>query len=137
MVRVVFAGLAKYFPHLTAVVINSDGGSKDNTREAALSARVEDKHLMLLSTPFHIAHRLSFPYHGVPGKGSTFRLVFQMADRLGAKACALVDSDLRSITPEWIDLLLRPILGRASISWHPTTSGTSTTEQSPTASSTH
>jgi glycosyltransferase involved in cell wall biosynthesis len=110
VVRAVFAGLAKYFPQLTAVVINSDGGSKDNTREAALSANVEDKHLMLLSTPFHVAHRLSFPYHGVPGKGSAFRLVFEMADQLGAKACAMVDSDLRSITPEWIELLLRPIL---------------------------
>jgi glucosylglycerate synthase len=111
VVRAVFAGLAKYFPHLTAVVINSDGGSKDNTREAALSAHVEDKHLMLLSTPSHVAHRLSLPYHGVPGKGSAFRLVFEMANQLGAKACAMVDSDLRSITPEWMELLLRPILG--------------------------
>ena len=33
-----------------------------------------------------------------------------MARQLDAKACAVVDSDLRSITPEWIDLLLRPIL---------------------------
>src|SRR4029077_12936525 len=33
-----------------------------------------------------------------------------MAESLQAKACAVVDSDLRSITPEWIDLLLRPIL---------------------------
>ena len=65
---------------------------------------------MLLSTPLLAAHRLSFPYHGVPGKGSAFRLVFQMAKQLDARACAVVDSDLRSITPEWIDLLLRPIL---------------------------
>ena len=104
------AGLAKYFPQFTGVVINSDGGSTDNTREAVLSARVEDSHLMLLSTPLMAAHRLSFPYHGIPGKGSAFRLVFQMAERLQARACAVVDSDLRSITPEWIDLLLRPIL---------------------------
>ncbi|MBL0159898.1 MAG: glycosyl transferase family 2 [Bryobacterales bacterium] len=33
-----------------------------------------------------------------------------MANELGAKACAVVDSDLRSITPEWIDLLIRPVL---------------------------
>lgn len=105
-----YAGLAKYFPNFTAVLINSDGGSADGTREAVMSARVEDKHLMLLSTPLVAAHRLSFPYHGVPGKGSAFRLIFQMATRLQAKACAVVDSDLRSITPEWIDLLLRPIL---------------------------
>ncbi|HZT30367.1 MAG TPA: cell wall biosynthesis glycosyltransferase [Bryobacteraceae bacterium] len=110
VVRAAYAGLAKYFPQLTAVVINSDGGSTDNTREAVLSARVEDSHLMLLSTPLLAAHRLSFPYHGVPGKGSAFRLVFQMAKQLDAKVCAVVDSDLRSITPEWIDLLIRPIL---------------------------
>ena len=110
VVQAAYAGLAKYFPQLTSVVINSDGGSTDDTRRAALSARVEDNHLMLVSTPLVAAHRLSFPYHGVPGKGSAFRLVFGMAARLQAKACAVVDSDLRSITPEWIDMLLRPIL---------------------------
>jgi glucosylglycerate synthase len=110
VVRACYAGLAKYFPQFTGVVVNSDGGSTDNTRDAVLSARVEDSHLMLLSTPLLAAHRLSFPYHGVPGKGSAFRLIFQMADRLQAKVCAVVDSDLRSITPEWLDLLLRPIL---------------------------
>ena len=110
VVQAAYAGLAKYFPRFTAVVINSDGGSTDNTRDAVLSTRVEDGHLMLLSTPLVAAQRLSFPYHGVPGKGSAFRLVFQMAKRLDAKACAVVDSDLRSITPEWIDLLIRPVL---------------------------
>ena len=108
--QAVAAGLAKYFPQFSAVVVNSDGGSTDGTREALLSARVEDNHLLMLSTPLLPAFRLSFPYHGIPGKGSAFRLVFQMASALKAKACAVVDSDLRSITPEWIDLLLRPVL---------------------------
>jgi glycosyltransferase involved in cell wall biosynthesis len=110
VVQACYAGLAKYFPQFTAVLVNSDGGSKDGTRDAVLGARVEDRHLLLLSTPLMAAHRLSFPYHGVPGKGSAFRLVFQMAKELQAKGCAVVDSDLRSITPEWIDMLLRPIL---------------------------
>jgi len=110
VVRAANAGLAKYFPHMTGVVINSDGGSKDNTRNEVVSAQVSNRHLMLLSTPLNTAHRLSFPYHGIPGKGSAFRLIFQMASRLNAKAVAVVDSDLRSITPEWIDLLVRPVL---------------------------
>src|SRR5690242_6184382 len=110
VVRAANAGLSKYFPHLTGVVINSDGGSTDNTREAVLSARVEDGHLMLLSTPMGVGHRFSFPYHGIPGKGSAFRLIFQMAAALGARACAVIDSDLRSITPEWIEHLVRPVL---------------------------
>jgi len=110
VVRAANAGLAKYFPGYTAVVVNSDGGSTDNTREEVLSAQIEDSRLMLLSTPIPAAHRLSLPYHGIPGKGSAFRLIFQLAERLGAKACAVVDSDLRSITPEWIDLLVSPLL---------------------------
>ena len=57
VVRAAYAGLAKYFPQLTAVVINSDGGSTDNTRDAVLSARVEDSHLILFSTPLLAAHR--------------------------------------------------------------------------------
>ncbi len=110
VVRAAQAGLAKYFPQFTSAIINSDGGSKDGTREQVLSARVEEAHLLLLSTPMLPVHRLSFPYHGIPGKGSAFRMIFRMAKELGAKGCAVVDSDLRSITPEWMDLLLRPVL---------------------------
>ncbi len=110
VVRAAHAGLVKYFPQYTSVIVNSDGGSTDGTREAVLSTRVEDMHLLLLSHPMFPVHRLSFPYHGIPGKGSAFRLIFTMASLLGAKACAVVDSDLRSITPEWIDLLVRPVL---------------------------
>jgi glycosyltransferase involved in cell wall biosynthesis len=112
VVRAASVGLAKYFPQLKAVIINSDGGSKDGTREAVLSSTLEDAPLMLLTTPQVAAQLLSFPYHGIPGKGSAFRLIFELAAKLEAKACAVVDSDLRSITPEWIDLLLRPILSR-------------------------
>jgi hypothetical protein len=37
-------------------------------------------------------------------------MIFQLAEMLEARVCVVVDSDLRSITPEWIDLLVRPIL---------------------------
>jgi len=55
-------------------------------------------------------HRLTTPYHGIPGKGSAFRTIFRIVELLQARACAVVDADLRSISPEWIDLLLRPLL---------------------------
>jgi glycosyltransferase involved in cell wall biosynthesis len=110
VVRAAQAGLAKYFGQLSAVIINSDGGSRDGTREAVLTASIESPQLLLLSTPLLPVHRLSLPYHGIPGKGSAFRMIFALARELGARACAVVDADLRSITPEWIDLLLRPVL---------------------------
>jgi hypothetical protein len=48
-------------------------------------------------------------YIGPPGKGSAFRAIFTAVGMLGARACAVVDSDLRSITPEWIGRLLLPV----------------------------
>ena len=54
--------------------------------------------------------RIAFPYEGIPGKGSAFRSIFEIAQKLDAKACVVVDSDLRSITPEWIELLVKPVL---------------------------
>lgn len=110
VVSAALAGLAKYFPQFTGVIINSDGGSKDGTRDVVLNASMPDAQLLMLSTPLLPVNRLSFPYHGIPGKGSAFRMIFQMAKDLNAKACCVVDSDLRSITPEWFDLLLRPVL---------------------------
>jgi len=110
VVRAAQAGLAKYFPQHSAVILNSDGGSRDGTREAVLNASIEEPRLLLLSTPLLPVHRLSLPYHGILGKGSAFRLIFAIARELKAQACAVVDADLRSITPEWIDLLVRPVL---------------------------
>src|SRR5438477_11718332 len=72
VVRAASVGLAKYFPQFTAVIINSDGGSKDGTREAVLSSTLEDAPLLLLTTPQVATQLLSFPYHGIPGKGSAF-----------------------------------------------------------------
>ncbi|HZO54482.1 MAG TPA: cell wall biosynthesis glycosyltransferase [Bryobacteraceae bacterium] len=110
VVRAAHAGLQKYFPQYTSVIINSDGGSKDGTPAVVLGVEAADPQLLLLNTPLSAVHRLSFPYHGVPGKGSAFRMIFQMASDLNARACCVVDSDLRSITPEWFDLLIRPVL---------------------------
>jgi len=49
-------------------------------------------------------------YRGTGGKGSAFRSVFETAKRLNVKACMVVDSDLRSITSDWVKYLLEPIL---------------------------
>ena len=50
------------------------------------------------------------PYVGLPGKGSALRTIFRIAAELDVKACCVVDSDLRSITPGWIELLVSPVL---------------------------
>ncbi|MFQ5724246.1 MAG: glycosyl transferase family 2 [Terriglobia bacterium] len=110
VVQAVSAGLAKYFGEYRGVIVNSDGGSSDGTPQAVLETPLETEKLLLVRHPLHPVHRISTPYHGLPGKGSAFRTIFQAAQRLKAKACAVVDADLRSITPDWVDLLVRPVL---------------------------
>ena len=112
VVRAAHAGLIKHFTNLRAVIVNSDGGSKDSTREIVVQAHLDTQELLLVNHPLQPVHRLTTPYHGVTGKGSAFRTIFRIAELLGARACAVVDSDLRSITPDWFELLLYPVLER-------------------------
>lgn len=110
VVNAVQAGFAKYFSDMKCVLVNSDGGSTDSTRQIVQDTSVVDFQSILIRHRTGPAFTITTPYHGIPGKGSAFRTIFQMAEALGAKACAVVDSDLRSITPEWIELLIKPVI---------------------------
>lgn len=111
VLRAVQGGLIKYFPEFRSIVVNSDGGSFDGTQEIARNTTLDNVHQILLThRVLHPVHRIVTPYHGIPGKGSAFRTIFAIAKRLHARACAVVDADLRSITPEWMELLIRPVL---------------------------
>jgi glucosylglycerate synthase len=110
VVRAVQAGLAKYFPECKSVLVNSDGGSTDGTVEIVRGTVVEDFNAIFIQHRKPAFFKLSTPYHGLPGKGSAFRTLFEIAAALDVKACVVVDSDLRSITPEWIELLVKPVL---------------------------
>jgi glucosylglycerate synthase len=96
VIEAVDRGLAEHFRDRRAVIIVSDGGSSDRTREAAAAARSASERVVL-------------EYVGPPGKGSAVRAVLEAAGLLGASACALFDADLRSITPTWVDRLLGPV----------------------------
>jgi glycosyltransferase involved in cell wall biosynthesis len=98
VVAVASEGMARYFPGLRHVLVNADGGSEDDTRQVVLDTPVPESVAKIVT-----------PYRGLPGKGSAFKTIFEIADRLEAKVCIVVDSDLRSITPEWIQLLGEPI----------------------------
>ncbi len=112
VLRAAQVGLSKYFPGLRALIVNSDGGSSDGTQAVVQSLQMPAHEVLLIAHPLFPVHRLSIPYHGIPGKGSAFRCIFRVAELLQAKACAVVDSDLRSISPEWMQLLVGPVLER-------------------------
>jgi len=109
VVRAVQAGLSKYFPDSKSVLVNSDGGSTDGTMDVVRETTVDFDSILIHHRVGNL-HKIITPYHGIPGKGSAFRTIFEIAKTLNVKACAVVDSDLRSITPEWIELLVRPVL---------------------------
>lgn len=110
VVKAVKVGLAKYFPNKKSVLVNSDGGSTDGTMDIVKSTTIEDFQSILVSHRVEPVFKIATSYYGIPGKGSAFRTIFEIADALNIKACAVVDSDLRSITPEWIELLIKPVM---------------------------
>src|SRR5438270_249093 len=42
--------------------------------------------------------------------GDSFRAVFETTQKLGARACAIISSDLSTVTADWTALLLQPAL---------------------------
>lgn len=114
VVRAAQAGLVQYFPDLRPVVVNADADSPDGTGRVVVDTEPPDYiERILLVRPRNRLGRVSLAYpavDGVSGKGAALRTVLQMADALGVEALVVVDSDLRSIGPEWIELLAGPIL---------------------------
>lgn len=96
-------GLKEYFGEKRSAIIVSDGGSLDDTRERANQAKLSDD-----------VKRMVAIYRGMPGKGTSFRAIFEAAKLLKADCCVVVDSDLKSISPEWVKLLASPILEKTA-----------------------
>ncbi|MDI7246924.1 MAG: glycosyl transferase family 2 [Bacillota bacterium] len=92
------AGAATCFPGLRAVLLNSDGRSTDGTQGVVLAQELPPG-----------VESLAFTYAGLPGKGSALRAIFEVTVALDATACVVVDSDLRSIRPDWIGRLAGPV----------------------------
>ena len=99
VLKQVSRGLAKHYKSARSVILISDGGSTDDTREVAREEEI---------MPWQ--EKIVFVYRGLAGKGTALRAIFEAADKLSARACAVVDADLRSITPEWVRYLLEPVL---------------------------
>jgi glycosyltransferase involved in cell wall biosynthesis len=120
VLRAVRLGLTKYFPKFKSIIVNSDCGSSDKTRKIVRNSTEDYEGLdtILIAHEMHPYMRslhtpiseMATTFRGTPGKGKAFRRIFEIAHALRAMAVVVVDSDLRSITPEWIQLLAGPIL---------------------------
>jgi glucosylglycerate synthase len=99
VIQMLTHGLDKYYRDLKSVIFVADGGSTDDTREAAREFEIKPWQEKVVSI-----------YRGPGGKGTALRSVFEAAQKLNVKACAVVDADLRSITSDWVHFLIDPVL---------------------------
>ena len=114
VVRAIHTSFATHFVRERTVLLNFDGGSQDGTPDVVRSASLRDDETLIAADSLRTIHRISAPYRGVPGKGAALRTLFAAADLLQARAVAVFDPDLTSITPEWLPALVRPVYeGRA------------------------
>jgi len=102
VLQVVDEGLARFFPDHGTLIVVSDGFSTDGTREVAGATATRLEKLVL-------------EQRGGPGKGVGVRTILEEARARAARAIALVDGDLTSIQPQWLKLLLGPVLAGADL----------------------
>jgi glycosyltransferase involved in cell wall biosynthesis len=99
VIKTVEEGLHLHYADKKSVVFLADGGSVDDTREES------DE---LIPSPW--IERMITIYRGLPGKGSALRAIFEATSLLQAKVCVLYDSDLQSITPDWVKNMVDAVL---------------------------
>ncbi|MCK4301077.1 MAG: hypothetical protein KAX80_16175 [Planctomycetes bacterium] len=99
VVNAVASGIGTYLADRRVVLMNSDGGSSDNTArqvsEVSVSANVR---------------KLVTVYRGPLGKGRAIRAILEAAAQLHVRACVIVEARAPGITPEWIPRLVSPVM---------------------------
>ena len=98
LTQILDQGLIKYFPDKSAVIVNVDNNSPDNTKKAFLETKTK--------TP---KHYISTP-PGVGGKGRNIRnLLEYFLNTESAVALMTIDADITAADPKWVKNLLTPI----------------------------
>ncbi|MCD6571951.1 MAG: glycosyltransferase family 2 protein [Thermoplasmata archaeon] len=98
-------GLNRYFPEYKKAIVVSKGKSSDRTDE-----------IVDLFYPYIGINKIVTSDIAEGGKGAGIYTIIEIAHHLDAKAVLLIDGDILSVKPEWIQTLLYPILyGRADL----------------------
>ncbi|MEA3458932.1 MAG: glycosyltransferase [Candidatus Thermoplasmatota archaeon] len=105
VLNVVNEGLYQYFPDYRLAIAVSDGNSSDKTRE-----------VVELFQPYSTIDVLVAEDITEGGKGAGVMTIFEIAHETEAKSIVLMDGDLLSVKPSWIQTIANPIVyGRADL----------------------
>ncbi|RPH66008.1 MAG: hypothetical protein EHM78_24390, partial [Myxococcaceae bacterium] len=110
VVRAVHVAFNRELARERTALVNVDGGSTDGTPDIVRDASIVDRETLVASQSLRTRHRISGPYHGVPGKAAALRTFFAAADLLQARAVVVLDPEIASVTPESVVALARPAL---------------------------
>jgi len=105
VLNVINEGLYRYFPDYNKAIVVSCAESTDQTDEA-----------ISLFQPYNSIHKIVTNDIISAGKGSGVMTIFEIAHETQAKSVVLVDGDLLSVKPGWIQTMANPIIyGRADL----------------------
>ena len=119
VIQTILEGLKGSMAHASVLMVNVDVGSEDGTPEIVKRAVGSLLPLALVqpltegmpANPFAL-NRLS--YSGMPAREEAFRSFFAITERMQAKACVVIDANVRSVTAAWMDLLAQPVLEKGA-----------------------
>lgn len=95
-------GLKKFYNPLNCLIVNVDSDSQDETKEVFLKAKTfcPKKYLNTGKSP--------------RGKGKNLLKLFKFCSELDAQFVTTIDSDVKTVQPDWVYLLLNPLITRKS-----------------------
>jgi len=112
VVGAVQASFLTHFPRQRTVLLNSDAGSTDGTPQLVRDCCLDGTGGSTAAHGLRTAHRITTPYQGASGKGSSLRLIFAAADLLQASVVVVLDPDVTNVTPAWVAALAVPVRDR-------------------------
>lgn len=92
-------GVHTNFSRLQSVIAVLDGGSADDTVRVAANRELPPSLRRIVTT-----------YQGIQGKGSAIRAIFEIARALNVQTCIVLEADLQSLQPDWMQKLAAPII---------------------------
>jgi hypothetical protein len=105
VLNVINEGLYRYFPNYSKAIVISLAESSDKTEEA-----------IDLFQPYDSVEKIFTNDIANLGKGAGVMTIFEIANETNAKSVVLIDGDLLSIKPSWIQTIANPIIyGRADL----------------------
>ena len=105
VLNVINEGLYRYYPDYRLAIVVSDGNSSDKTRD-----------IIDLFQPYSNISLIKTSDIANIGKGAGVMTIFEIAHHCDAKSVILIDGDLLSVKPGWINTIANPIVyGRADL----------------------